>query len=207
MRKLLTALAFTLALPVQADPVDQLASLLSGYDTFSARFEQFTLNEQNRPQESSSGHFSVMRPDRFVWITERPFPQQIVSDGEYIWIYDEDLEQATRKPADQGTETAPAMILNGRIHDLQSRYQIELVDAVDDVQVFDLTPRAEQEVLFSRIRLFFRDAVLAELMLDDSLGQRSSIQLLDARLNPELDPSQFEFRPPAGVDIILDEHL
>ena len=211
MRKLLATLllgtSLSVSLSLQAQPIDQLASLLSGYDRFTANFDQFITNEQGVRGESSTGHFTIERPDRFAWITVEPFPQEIISDGEYIWIYDPDLEQATRKPADENTESAPALILNGRIHELDRRYEVELVQQMDDVMVFELLPKEAQEVMFSRVRLLFKDAVLAELLLDDTLGQRSMIQLSNQHLNPEIDSSIFTFDPPEDIDVILDSGL
>ena len=191
----------------QAQPIDQLATLLSGYDRFTANFDQFITNEQGVRGESSTGYFSIERPDRFAWITLAPFPQEIISDGAYIWIYDPDLEQATRKPADENTESAPALILNGRIHELDRRYAVELVQQMDDVMVFELLPKDSQDVIFSRVKLMFKDAVLSELLLDDTLGQRSMIQLSNQQLNPEIDSSVFTFDPPGDIDVILDSTL
>ncbi len=207
MRKLFATLLLSASMTLQAQPIDQLASLLSGYDRFTADFDQFITNEQGVRGESSTGHFAIERPDRFAWITVSPFPQEIISDGEFIWIYDPDLEQATRKPADENTESAPALILNGRIHELDRRYEVELVQQQDDMIVFELLPKQAQEVMFSRVRLLFKDSVLSELLLDDTLGQRSMIQLSNQQLNPELDESIFTFDPPDDIDVILDSGL
>jgi chaperone LolA len=204
MRTLIALLCLSLTLPVSAQPLDELASLLSGYDRFQADFEQSITNEQGEAGESSSGYFAVSRPDKFIWKTLTPFPQDIISDGEYIWIYDPDLEQATRKPAEANTDSAPALILNGRIHELDKRYEVSLTQSYDDVRVFELLPKETQDALFSRVRLLFKDAVLSELMLDDTLGQRSVIQLSSQQLNPELDEALFQFEPPEDVDVILD---
>lgn len=207
MRKLLATLLLSASVSIQAQPIDQLASLLSGYDRFSASFDQLVTNEQGARGESSTGHFFIERPDRFVWITETPFPQEIISDGEYIWIYDPDLEQATRKSADENTESAPALILNGRIHELDRRYEVELIEQNRDVIVFELLPKDAQEMMFSRVVLLFKDSVLSELLMDDTLGQRSIIQLSAQQLNPEIDESLFSFEPPEGIDVILDSGL
>lgn len=204
MRKLIALLCLSLTLPVSAQPLDELASLLSGYDRFQADFDQSIINERGDAGESSSGFFAISRPDKFVWKTRTPFPQDIISDGEYIWIFDPDLEQATRKPAEANTDSAPALILNGRIHELEKRYEVSLTQSYDDIRVFELLPKETQEALFSRVRLLFKDAVLSELMLDDTLGQRSVIQLSSQQLNPELDEAMFQFDPPEDIDVILD---
>jgi len=202
----LCTLIVLLALPLQADelPADKLASMLQGQERFSARFEQFSIGDQGSKRESSKGFFAVERPDRFIWETETPFPQQIISDGEYIWIFDPDLEQATRKLAEEGQGTAPALILNGRVDELSEQFQIMLIQSYDDTLIFELVPRSEQNSLFSSVRLLFRDGTLAELAMDDSLGQSSTIVLDDVQVNPDLSPDLFVFVPPEGVDVIMD---
>lgn len=207
LRRLAVGLVFMAALPVHANALDQLASLLTGYERFSARFEQFSSGEQGARGEVTSGYLAVSRPDKFVWNTETPFPQEIVSDGEYIWIYDTDLEQATRKSADQNTESAPALILNGRIHELDRMYEVTLLQRSVDMEVFELIPKLPQEAMFSRIRLLFKDAVLSEFLLDDTLGQRSTIMLSEVQLNPELDDSIFSFTPPDDIDVLYESEL
>lgn len=184
-------------------PAVQLGELLTQYDTFTARFQQYTLSEQGRREQPTSGEFALQRPDRFDWHTQTPFEQRIVSDGAYIWIYDPDLEQVTRRPAGDQASSAPALVLNGNVAALSDRFEIHLIEQQDGLQLYELLPR-EAESSFVRIRLLFEDAVLSELLLEDSLGQRTSILLDSIQLDPSLDPARFEFVLPQGVDVILD---
>lgn len=187
----------------QAGPKEDLAQLLAGYDRYRASFQQYTLSENGARQEQSSGHFAIQKPDRFDWVTEQPFAQRIVGDGEFIWIYDPDLEQVTRKPSDNQADSAPSMILNGQIEELDQRFAIVRSEGDAGRAIYDLLPR-ESEGNFTRIRLLFDQRQLSELMLEDSLGQRTLILLDQVELNPALDADRFRFVPPAGVDLILD---
>ncbi|MBV1786606.1 outer membrane lipoprotein chaperone LolA [Marinobacterium sp. D7] len=194
---------FSISTALHAAAVDRLSELLTRHQSFGAEFEQYTLSEEGTRQEHSSGEFVLARPDRFDWITHSPFEQRIVSDGEYIWIYDPDLEQVTRKPADEQSESAPALILNGKVDALSERFDIRQIEQMGDREVFELLPLTEKRS-FERIRLLFKDEVLSELLLEDSLGQRTSILLNAIELDLEPDPERFEFTPPEGVDLILD---
>jgi outer membrane lipoprotein carrier protein len=60
------------------------------------------------------------------------------------------------------------------------------------------TPMAE----FSRILVAFADNLLARMVLEDSLGQRTEVQFTDAQRNVALDAELFEFVPPEGVDVL-----
>lgn len=194
---------FSISTALHAAAVDRLSELLTRHQSIEAQFDQYTLSESGARQEHSSGEFVLSRPDRFDWLTHSPYEQRIVSDGEYIWVYDPDLEQVTRKPAGAQQESAPALILNGKVKALSARFDIRRIDEGGDREVFELLPITDQRS-FERIRLLFKGEVLSELLLEDSLGQRTSILLNGIELDGEPDPARFEFTPPAGADLILD---
>ncbi len=194
---------FSISTALHASAVDRLSDLLTRHDGIQADFEQYTLSEEGTRQEHSSGEFVLERPARFDWHTELPYEQRIVSDGEYIWIYDPDLEQVTRKSAANQVGSAPAMILSGNIEALEGQFDVRQIDETPQHEVFELTP-LQPDSGFVRIRLLFSGELLTELLLEDSLGQRTSIILDDIQVDPEVDESRFDFVPPQGVDVILD---
>ncbi|MBA4502104.1 outer membrane lipoprotein chaperone LolA [Marinobacterium sp. 3-1745] len=206
MTKTLAAAVLAMGLNVAcASPVDELTDLLSGHDAAKATFTQFALSGDGVKAEDSSGHFVVARPNRFRWVTEAPFLQEIVSDGDYIWIHDPDLEQVTRKPATGQNNSAPAMILNGQIKQLSERFSIERIDRNEGgTALYELKPLDAENSTFTRIRLLFDQERISELSMEDSLGQRSMLVLHDLEYDPELEAGVFEFIPPEGADVILD---
>jgi len=199
------AVLLTAGLAQAETATQKLATLLSGYDTFSARFEQFTSNNNGRRAQESSGELQLAKPNRFYWNTQKPFPQTIVGDGNHIWVYDPDLEQVTRKPGDT-SNNAPAMLLNGQISELEQDYRISNPATTGNEQLFDLAPKQENSS-FARIRLFFVNRQLTELMLEDHLGQRTTVLLSEQKINPALATDHFSLIPPDGVDVILEDEL
>ena len=195
-------LAFSAAASAETG-AEKLEQLLQGYEQFSTKFQQVTLADNGREAQKTEGTLQLAKPNRFRWETQMPFPQEIVSDGKYIWIYDPDLEQVTQRAADSQQGSAPALILNGQIGQLQKTYKIRLVEDTGSEQIFDLTPITEQHS-FSQIRLAFADNVISELMLEDALGQRTSVVFYEQQLNPGLDAETFYFRVPADADLIVD---
>lgn len=207
----LSTVVLTLGLmtAAHAGPVEELSDLLSGHKAARAEFTQFALSSDGDRAEDSSGYFIVARPNRFRWVTEAPFVQEIVSDGEHIWIHDPDLEQVTRKPATGQNNSAPAMILNGQIEQLSERFSIERIDrnesgVENSVALYELKPLNAENATFARIRLLFEQRQISELSMEDSLGQRSMLVLHDLEYDPELADDVFVFVPPEGVDVILD---
>ncbi len=208
LKKLIAGTSLIVSLGVQAGPVEDLDTLLSGHQTAQARFTQFSMNESGSRAEESRGYFAVERPNRFRWVTETPFVQEIVSDGEYIWIYDPDLEQVTRKTADEQGGSAPAMILNGQIEQLSQSFEIRKIDQdAGGVALFELLPKNAENSTFTRIRLLFEQDRISELSMQDSLGQRSMLTLQALEYDAELPDDVFKFDPPEGTDVILDQGL
>jgi outer membrane lipoprotein carrier protein len=208
MKQLLGAVCLSLLLLVSApvwalDADVRLQQLLQGYETFSSDFEQSSLAGDGQRTEATSGTLALRKPNLFRWTSEEPFPQVIVNDGTYLWIYDPDLLQVTRKPFDASGNSAPALILNGQIDRLGEDFSISLLNETDSEALFELLPHDDQST-FTRIRLLFVEQQIAQLMLEDSLGQRTSIQFHNQQQNPELASDLFSFVVPEGADLIID---
>ncbi len=195
-------LASQVSLVMAKSSVEQLEQLMRGFSNYSANFEQYTKDDKGRKGEISSGRMNVQRPNKFRWQTLEPFPQLIVSDGKNIWVYDPDLEQASRKKVSASETNGAALILNGDIATLNKKFTINQLIDRDREKLFELLPR--QESNFERIQLFFAGKVMQELMLVDIFGKETTIILKDAKLNQRTKSSLFRFKPPKGTDIMTD---
>ncbi len=180
----------------------QLGQLLAKMETLDADFQQRILDAKGSRLQEVSGHLSLARPGKFYWETENPFPQTVVSDGETLWLYDPDLEQVTVQQMDPSQNRTPAMLLSGNIDSIEERFTIKLTRESAQFKEFLLIPTG-QETLFEELRLSFVSDELASLLLSDSLGQRTSIELFATKLNPELAEDRFTFAIPEGVDVIM----
>ncbi len=203
-RALLAVAAILLAAPGEAQELDiqdkPLRQFLDGLKSFSAGFEQHLYSEFGEELEHSLGTVYIQRPGKFQWAYFEPYNQSIISDGEALWIYDADLEQATVKDATHSLGDSPASILDGS-GDLDAHYVVINTGDQGDVQWLELTPR-DADSDYNTIRLGFSGNDLAGMVLFDNLGQRTEIVFKDARRNTKLDPALFSFTPPAGLDVI-----
>ena len=88
------------------------------------RFAQTVTDKTGREAaQPSEGIFRFRRPGRFEWTYEKPYRQQIMSDGETLWIYDPDLMQVTVRRLDGAVGSTPAGILFGS-NDLVNWYYV-----------------------------------------------------------------------------------
>lgn len=198
---LLLMVACTVNGDEQAQATRELTGLLSDYTTFQASFTQFVTDGRGDRVQKSQGEMKAKRPGRFYWHTEPPMEQVIVTRGDEVTVYDPDLLQATVYPLDEQVSSTPALLLSGEVMDLEANFNITEDRGEEPMRRFVLEPR-DQDSLFLELILDFRDGVLQEMRLHDSLDQHSRVQFRDIRLNESIDETRFELDLPDNVDVI-----
>ena len=197
---LLPVLAFSsLSAHADAESVKRLGQLL-GSDTITARFSQLTLDGSGTQLQETAGDMSVKRPGLFYWHTDAPQEQLMVSDGQKVSLWDPDLEQVTIKKLDQRLTQTPALLLSGDVSKISESFDITSKQA-GDVMDFTLKPKTK-DTLFDSLRLSFRNGIINDMQLVDSVGQRTNILFMGVQLNQPLAAERFTFEIPAGVDVI-----
>lgn len=196
-------LSFFFASSVQADPesLQRLHDKLQGMHSFQAEFTQTVLDGSGSMMQTTRGEIAVKRPGLLYWEVYAPLEQLVVSDGVKLWSYDPDLEQVTVQAVDQRLSQTPAMMLSGEVDGLSDSYEIDGTQLDDKVWQFQLTPKG-QDSLFEQLKLTFSGDRLVQMHLADSLGQRSSLEFSNIKMNPKLKDEIFSFVPPEGVDVI-----
>ncbi len=191
---LAAALGLTLH-TAQAGQLEALESYYSDVETVQGVFKQFTLDDRGQVIEESSGDFAIHRPDRFHWSYAGPFSQEIIADGERLWVYDVELDQVTVRDQRAVLGSTPAQLLSGDYGDLEELFELSETD-----EYVRLTPRDGGEA-FDEARLGMRDGRPSALEIDDALGQVTRVELDEVRLNESVDEARFRFEPPDGVDV------
>jgi len=114
---------------VQADDSGPLVqTFFNELHTLQADFHQEVRDGDNTVQQVSDGKVGIQRPGRFRWDYASPYRQQLVSDGERLWSYDEDLEQVTVQPIGEVLSATPAMLLGGS-QPLEAIFTVEPLSA------------------------------------------------------------------------------
>ena len=153
--------------------------------------------------KTSTGSFEFSRPNRFKFIYKKPFEQSIVADGQTLWLYDVDLNQVTARKQAQALGSTPAALIASAadLNALRSDFNLSDAPNKDGIEWVLATPKASDSALQS-IRVGLRGGTLAVLEILDSFGQRSVLSFGNFEVNPALATRTFEFKPPAGVDVI-----
>lgn len=179
-----------------------LNDYLGHVKSLSARFEQYVFNQSSQESETSKGSITVLSPDRFRLIYNKPYKQEYVADGKMLWSYDEDLEQVTVKKQEGLLANSPAMVL-GNPANLESVYLVKGQGIKDNIDWFYLTPK-KSDSQFDHVRLGFVGNNLYVMELYDSFGQRTQLKFSELQYNPKLTAADFKFTPPPGVDVVGD---
>lgn len=195
----LLALMLSFAATARADAVDTLREFVRDVKTGQAAFTQTVTSADGARKKTSSGDFEFSRPNRFRFSYTKPFEQLIVADGEKVWIYDTDLNQASSRKVAQALGSTPAALLAGA--SLEPDFVLKAEASREGMEWALATPRAKDGA-FQSMRVGFKGKQLAVVEIVDSFGQRSRLDFQRFTANAAVTPERFRFVPPAGADVI-----
>ncbi|WP_444998149.1 outer membrane lipoprotein chaperone LolA [Aliikangiella sp. IMCC44359] len=185
------------------DAASALAEKFAKLRTYQSDFEQRVYDENGKEIDFSSGTFSIEKPDHFRWEIKQKFSQLIIADGKHLWTYDKDLEQVTIQYQSKMLADSPLLLLTSDSSRLANAFDISLINVEDnpDHLLFQLKPKQEDGV-FESVHILFEAEKIAELLMTDSLGQKTSVKFINAKVNPKLTLDLFIFKVPEGVDVV-----
>jgi outer membrane lipoprotein carrier protein len=200
MKPWITALALACAAAAaHADAVDALRDFVREAKTGRAAFMQTVTSPDGVKKKTSSGSFEFARPNRFRFNYAKPFEQTIVGDGQKVWIYDADLNQASSRKIGQALGATPAALLAGG--SLEHDFDLKPEPSHDGLDWVGALPKVKDSG-FQSLHIGFKGKTLAALEILDNFGQRSLLQFSGVATNVAISPEAFQFTPPKGADVI-----
>lgn len=184
-----------------SDAVAELKSQLDKVDHFEAQFVQTIVDANSDRLEKVAGHLKIKRPKQFYWETEDPYPQQIISDGQTIWLYDVDLEQVTVKRLNEELERTPAVLLSGNLAGIEANFEVDQKNLDDGAVEFTLKAK-QYETNFRQFQFVFQNGEISAMRLYDQLENLTEVRFSDVKKNTALTDDHFTFLPPKGIDVI-----
>ncbi len=200
MKKILVAsLLMVAAAAARADAVDTLKEFVRDVKTGSADFTQTVTSPDGAKKKTSSGKFEFSRPNRFRFDYQKPFEQAIVADGQKVWIYDADLNQASSRKFSQALGATPAALLAGG--SLEKDFDLTALPTKDGLEWAEATPKAK-DGSFKSVKIGFKGKQLNAVEVIDAFGQKSYLQFTQFTANAPVKPEAFTFKVPSGADLI-----
>ena len=207
MKPLIALALFVAAAAAHAGGLEALEQFVKSAKSGRAEFTQVVTAParagETARSKTSSGTFEFARPNRFRFEYRKPFQQTIVADGQTVWLHDVDLNQVTARKQALVLGSTPAALVAAApdLATLRRDFQLESAPDSGGLQWVQATPR-QREGQVHQVRIGFRGDQLAVLEILDGFGQKSVMTFDKLQLNPELPASAFQFRPPAGADVV-----
>jgi outer membrane lipoprotein carrier protein len=203
--------------PTAATALDRY---LDGLMSLRADFTQTVTDAKGAQIDAGSGSLVVQRPGKFRWDYEPRAVagetsadagkaagaadqrgQLLVADGKNLWFYDRELAQVTVKPIDAGLSSTPIMLLSGSAPKLRDSFAISAAGNHNGLEWADVKPRSDQAD-FNDAQLGFRGGQLVRMVFHNALGQTVRLDFTNSQRNGRIDAAAFDFKAPAGVDVI-----
>ena len=184
---------------------DPLQEFLTNFESFEAKFVQILINENGEELEKTEGILYLQQPGKFHWSYQQPYSQKIISDGDVLWVFDEDLEQVTIREMGNAIEQTPIGIILGNNSINEHYVQVDL-GVIEGFDWIELTPR-DLEAQYRNIRLGFDQDKLGMMIIADDLGQTTRIDFSEIKKNAELSAMLFKLEIPDNVDVIDEREI
>jgi outer membrane lipoprotein carrier protein len=193
-------------------PAANLSRLVEGVERsfatmkdFSADFVQIFQDPLNRKQQES-GHLYLMRPRMMRWEYRNPEEKLFVSDSKTVYLYVPGERQVNKEAVrDTFDDRMPLMFLLGR-SDLRKEFtRFELLNTrpfLEGTRVLRMYPRRKTDLNEVIMEVDPQNYQVRRLVLGHSDGSRSEFVFSNIRINTGLRASLFQFKVPAGVEVV-----
>ncbi len=183
-----------------ADGVESLQEFYKNTNSMRAKFHQVVNDNKNRKVQEVEGTMQLQRPNKFRWDYNKPYEQQIVSDGKQVFLYDTDLQQVTMRDLSKAIGSSPAAMLAGG-DAVEKSFTLKNASRKDGLTWVLALPK-DKDSGFDRVLLGFKAEKLRKMEMYDSFNHVTHITFDDVERNPSLDATTFLFTPPKGVDVV-----
>jgi len=203
--KFVLAIALLLTTPsVFASARAQLERFTQGLQGLDGQFTQQVFDAKGQRKEESGGRVALSAPRLFRWEYTKPYPQLIVADGNNVWVYEPDLQQATKRPQGAEEQNSPLAALIDPSK-LERDFNIAEAGQRAGLDWLELTPRNASDGSFQSALLGFGQQGLQQMTVVDALGQRTEIEFSGWKRNPSFAPGTFRYVPAKGVDVVGEQ--
>jgi len=200
--RLLFVLFLILSQGANATGLERIKEYFQNIQSASADFHQVVTDKQGHKTQDVTGVMQLQKPNKFRWDYNKPFVQQIIGDGEKIWLFDPELNQVTVRSFTKAAGSSPAALLAGG-KEMERSFVIKDTSRKGELEWGLAVPKV-RETGFERLFLGFKADALMEMELHDSFGNRTAIQFSNVLRNPKLSADLFKFSPPRDADVLGD---
>lgn len=164
------------------------------------QFSQVVISPSGAVKQRGSGEFTFSRPGKFRWEIKSPYPLLLLSNGNTVVSFDEDMGHATQKPIGNAMDSTPVALLFGN-KDVDKLFDLKDEGTKDGKEWLVIRPK-QKDSLFDYARIGWKEGLPVNLEIHDALGQVTQLELSNWDFAKQRPASYFDFKAPAGVDLI-----
>ena len=201
------------AAPAPATPADPpvaplVAKIQKFYDAtkdLHARFEQ-TLESGMGGKKRASGELWLKKPGKMRWDYAKPERKLMVSDGQTLWVYEPEDEQAFKQDLRSSNLPLSVSFLFGQ-GKLTDEFTVTVVHpegvGTADETILKLVPKVATAAY--RYLLFVVDpktGLVHETVIYDQQNGTNHLTFASVETNKGVDDAKFRFTPPSGTKVL-----
>jgi outer membrane lipoprotein carrier protein len=194
-----------LSFNVIADGISDLNAFVNNVSSMSSEFSQVVLDKKGLKLQDVEGVMLFKRPNKFRWDYLKPYQNQIISDGDRLFMYDQDLRQVSINPIAKVAGSTPLLIIAGRniekyftLRNIEDQVANEMNQNIKWVEA---VPK-EEGAGFSKVILGLTENKLSVMKIIDAFEHTTTISFKNAKYNVILVDNDFLFKLPTGVDVV-----
>jgi len=205
---------FLFGLPLQAvgqeldAVVDAVEATYGKMADLKAEFVQVARNKSLGQDVKAEGTVYLKKGGKMRWEYKSPSPQQIVSDGTYLWVYTPELNQVNKGDAPKALAGPAGSFLQG-LGKIREEFTVRFLNPANKTDasgrpVLDLTPKKPTPLL-TRLVLTVdpkENYIVRQAVLYDQLQNTVTMSFNRVAINPGLSDTLFTFTPPKGTAVV-----
>ena len=181
-----------------ASPADELTVLLNKANGFSGQFSQSVFDNKSQLIEEARGIVVFKKPHFFKWIYQAPHQNQIIGDGETVYIYDPDLSQVIMSKFSQSKSNNPANIFF--LNNIEDSFKVTKILIQDET--WYRCESKSKDIDYQSIEISFNEDKIQGMRVIDGLQNKIIINFVNISQNPNIDEASFLFNVPDNVEVI-----
>ena len=194
-----------LSLNVFAEGISDLNAFVNNVSSMSSEFSQVVLDKKGSKLQDVEGVMLFKRPNKFRWDYLKPYQNQIISDGDRLYMYDQDLRQVSINPIAKVGGSTPLLIIAGK--NIEKYFTLRNIESQagdessQNIKWVEAIPK-EEGAGFSKVMLGLTENKLSVMKIVDAFEHITTISFKNAKYNVSLSDNDFLFKLPNGVDVV-----
>jgi len=211
----IVAAAFLISIPHSAlsnegldAVVDKIQKKYEQITDFHAGFSQEAEVKALNKVQKAEGEVWFKKPGKMRWNYHSPAKDEIISDGNTLWYYNQEEKQVIETPLSKVSDTETTSTLLSGLGNIKELFDVSFANA-DGLgggagsYLLDLKPKTEEEGYNKVTIAVDKNTMLVNTMyLYDPFGNLTTVNLTNISVDKGVPDSLFVFNVPTGVEVI-----